>query len=168
MVGRKRRQNVKRQPNGRPSPEKGLDPRAVAQLMPHRRLVPADVAHDPKAESLLGRLCLNGWITEAQYDAGKRYRDIVIRYRAVIDAPKPDERSLSGVIVGPWGGSGAMDDEEAVRRKAMYDAAFIAVSDSGQRAARAVARCAVHDRREFELVDLRCGLSALVLHFRLT
>jgi hypothetical protein len=107
MVGRKRKQNIKRQPNGQPSRERGIDPKALAQLMPHRRLVPAEVAHDPKAECLLGRLCLNGWITEIQYQAGVKYRTAIARYRTVIEAPRSTEVSMSGVIVGPGAGATA-------------------------------------------------------------
>ncbi len=169
MVGRKRRQNIKRQPDGRPVPDKGIDPKAIAQLMPHRRLVPANVAHDPKAESELGRLCLNGWITEVQYQAGVKYREIVQRYRVVIDCPRSTEASMSGVIVGPWGASSIMDENEALRRKANYDAAFEYLeARCGNRGARAVAHCVMQDKKTPHIAHLKCGLSALAEHLGLT
>lgn len=165
--GRKRKPG-QREPNGRPQREKGVDPKAIAALMPHRRLVPADVMHDPKAESILGRLCLNGWICANCYDAGIKYREIVLRYRAVIDSPRY-EHSLSGVAIGPWAGSGELDDDEAHRRKATYDAAFEHLeSIGGIQAARAVANCAVRENRDFALQPLKVGCSVLCEHFGLT
>src|SRR5690349_1689557 len=100
MAGRKRKQNIKREPNGREQRVRDYDPKAIAQLMPHRRLVPAEVAHDPKAESIMGRLCLNGWITDIQYQAGVKFRTAIARFRTIIEAPRSSEASMSGVIVG--------------------------------------------------------------------
>ncbi len=183
IVGRKRRQNIKRQPNGQPSRERGIDPKAIAQLMPHRRLVPADVAHDPKAESELGRLCLNGWITEAQYQAGVKYRDIVQRYRIVIDCPRSTEASMNGVIVGPWAGGGelckcrnwhekcekAPGGRCALDRMEKYNAAFEHLeANAGNRGARAVAHCVMQDKKIPHVAHLKCGLTALAEHFGLT
>lgn len=165
MVGRKRRQNVKRQPNGQPSRERGIDPKALAQLMPHRRLVPADVAHDPKAECLLGRLCLNGWITEIQYQAGVKYRTAIARYRTVIEAPRSTEVSMSGVIVGPWGGSHGMTEERQIEIRKQYMEAFEAVDQSG--ASRDISHI-IHDKHPFAIARVKCGLTALAIHYGLT
>jgi hypothetical protein len=166
MKGRKRKTTT-REPNGR-AQRTSIDVKAVAQTMPHRQEVKPEIRHDPLAETKLGRLRLNGWITQPQYEAGDKYREIVLRYRAVIDAPR-GEQSLAGVIVGPWGGSGALDDDEARRRKDQYDAAFEALEcGAGNRAARAVAHVAIYNRIEFVLSDLRNGLTALAEHFGLT
>ena len=164
-VGRKRKSGAKRFPNGQTVPVKDANTRALAQLQPHRRLVPQDVAHDPRAESIMGRLCLNGWLSQDQYEAGVKYRDIVMRYRAVIDAPR-GEVSMSGVIVGPWGGGFTLDDAEVDRRRSDYMAAYEALEGgSGHAGARAVASCAVYERREFTIAHVRKGLSALAAHF---
>lgn len=167
MVGRKRRRG-NREPNGQIQRERGIDPKAIAQLMPHRRDVPHELAHDPKAESVLGRLCLNGWITQIQYDAGVKYREIVMRYKAIIDCPR-GEVSMSGIIVGPWGSSFTLDEAEIERRKSSYNAAFEYLeSHAGNMGARAVASCAVHERNDFIPRHLKCGLDALARHFGLT
>jgi hypothetical protein len=167
MRGRKRKFKVERQPNGQ-ARRKAVDVKAIAQTMPHRQEVRPEIRHDPLAETKLGRLRLAGRITQPQYEAGDKYADIVRRYRAVISAPG-GEVSMAGVIVGPWGGSGAMDDEEATRRKDQYNAAFEALEcGAGNRSARAVAHVAVYNRLEFDLTDLKRGLTVLAEHFGLT
>lgn len=167
MVGRKRKQ-MKREPNGKPQRERGIDPKAIAQLQPHRRLVPADVAHDPKAECIMGRLCLNGWLTEIQYQAGVKYRNDVARYRAVIDAPRSTEASMSGVIVGPWGGGHEMSDDRQIEIRNNYMRAFEALENAtGNHGARDVAHC-IHDRGGFAIARVKCGLTALAVHYGLT
>ncbi len=145
-----------------------VDTNALAQLMPHRRLVPAAVAHDARAETIIGRLCLNGHITTEEYDAAVKYREIIERYRMVIDAPSPNERSMSGVIVGPWGGSRVISDSEAKERKDKYNAAFEWVEEkTGHRGARTIAH-ALHDRADFVVAVLILVLGALCTHFGLT
>ncbi len=163
MVGRKRKQNIKRQPNGQPSRERGIEPNAIAQLMPHRRLVPAAIAHDERAECMMGRLCLNGWISEIQYQAGVKYRTAVARYRSIIEAPR-GERSMAGVIVGPWGGGHVSEETEAELRD-KYMRAFEAIDEVG--AARDVNHC-VHNKPPFSIPMVKCGLNALAIHYGLT
>lgn len=166
-AGRKRKVTVVRQPNGQPR-RIAVDVKAIAQTMPHRQEVQPEIRHDPLAETKLGRLRLGGWITQPQYEAGDKYREIVRRYRTVIDAPR-GEVSMSGVIVGPWGGSSDLDDDEAQRRKDQYNSAFEALEcGAGNRAARAVAHVAVYNRVEFVMDDLRRGLTVLAEHFGLT
>jgi len=168
MLGRKRKQNIKREPNGRAQREKSIEPNAIAQLMPHRRLVPANVAHDPKAECIMGRLCLNGWITEIQYQAGVKYRTAVSRYRAVIEAPRSTEQSMSGVIVGPWGGSSGLSEEQQIEIRDAYMSAFVALEEGvGNRGAREVAHL-VNDRNDFAVPRIVCGLDVLARHYGLT
>lgn len=167
MVGRKRKQNVKREPNGRGRREKTIEPNAIAQLMPHRRLVPANVAHDQRAECIMGRLCLNGWITEIQYQAGVKYRTATARYRSVLEAPKSTETSMAGVIVGPWGGC-SVDERDHADIRDKYMKAFEALVEAvGNRGARDVAHC-MHDKHPFEIPRVKCGLTALAIHYGLT
>ena len=166
-TGRKRKQNVKRQPDGTPSNPRGIDPKVIAARQPHRQGVPLSVVHDAAAESNFGKLWLNRHISAAQYQAGLDWQGIVRRYRAVISSPR-GEVSMSGVIVGPWGGSGDLAPDEALERKEKYDAAFEALSSAGNRATRAVNHWAVWDRGDYALADLIRGLNALCEHFRLT
>jgi hypothetical protein len=94
MVGRKRKKGP-REPNGRVQRVKTIDPKAVAKRQPHRRGVPAALAHDPKAECIMGRLCLNGFLSETQYEAGVKYRTAVLRYRSAIEAPRASVASMA-------------------------------------------------------------------------
>jgi hypothetical protein len=159
MRGRKRKVVVVREPNGR-AKRKPVDVKEIAQTMPHRREVAPEIRHDPMAETKLGRLRLVGRITVPQYDAGVKYRDIVGRYRAAICAPR-------GIATPTRGGE--MSDEMALDLKQKYDAAFEALEGgAGNRAARAVAHVAVYDRPDFNMDDLRLGLSTLAAHFGLT
>ena len=165
--GRKRRIGS-REKNGRTQRERGIDPQTVAAGHPHRKSVAEAVRHDPRAESVMGRMCLNGWISDEQYNAGKRYRDIVMRYRAIIDAPR-EAVSMSGVIVGPWGGGYLLDQEEITRRKDIYRAMYEWLEDkAGHHAAKAVTSCAVHERPGFTPANVKRGLDALISFFNLT
>jgi hypothetical protein len=171
--GRKRRHGL-RHPNGElVAMARRKKDRALAALQPHRRWLPPDLRLSEKAETPLGALNLLGVLSDAQHEAGLRYAAIVGQYRAVIRPP----RALTA------GGKGfdCLGDCRLRRqcgervecaceiRKARYDAAFAAVFEAGQRAARAVARVAVHNEGcpTGCLGDLRRGLEALARHFGL-
>jgi hypothetical protein len=145
-----------------------LDVRNLATLQPHRVWLPEEKRMDQKAASPLGCLNLLGVLTNTQYLAGVRYAVVVGKYRAVIETP----RAISGAGRGydcpgdlKCGREGTPC--ECRRRKERYDAAFAAVLEPGQRAARAVARVAVHGEPcpRGALPDLECGLDALAKHF---
>jgi hypothetical protein len=172
VVGRKRKQ-VKRQPDGRTHPDsrtdRGIDPKVIASRQPHRQGIPLEVVHDPAAESNFGKLFLQRHISQVQYQAGLDWRRIVQKYRSVICAPKPDAVSMSGVIVGPWGGSGEIDPKKAEEWRKEYNEAFEALeSGAGNRGTRAVNHWAIYDRGDYALAYLVVGLNALAAHFRLT
>jgi hypothetical protein len=169
--GRKRKIG-QRHPNGELVAER-RDDRALAALQPHRRWLPPDQRLSEKAGTPLGGLNLIGILSDAQFEAGLRYAVVVGEYRAVIEPP----RGLSG------GGKGFACAGDCVRRrragdsvdcacekrKQRYDAAFAAVITAGQRAARAVARVAIHAEAcpTGALADLKRGLDALCRHFGL-
>ncbi len=143
--GRKRKSG-RRHPNGKLVQEKPLDQNVVALRMPHRAGVPREFAHDPKAESKLGRYNLNGLITSREYDAGVYYRGVVDRYLALIKAPPPNMRSCTGEPMSR-GMPLAIDRDEAERRKFAYDEAYEAVEAAGgQRGAKALSRVAIYDQ----------------------
>lgn len=167
VVGRKRKPG-KRWKNGNLITARSLDPKVIAAAMPHRQDVPADVRHDPKALTAFGRLNLKGTITDAQYDAGVRWRDVVSLYQSSIDAPRKDAPSLSGALLGITGGS-YMTDDEARRRRDRYMETYEALEDgAGHIAARAVSRWCVYDEDDRPTVDLIRGLNVLAEHFGLT
>lgn len=158
----------RRHPGGKlEQPDRDIDVKAVAQSMPHRRGVVAELRHDPKAESVLGRYHLSGKITEWEYEAGTWYAATVNRYRAVISAPNPAPRSNAGVLVPIFGGlPWAVDDDEAERRKSAYDQAFEVLDNVGQRAAKSVARvCVYNENCPLGLWSMmRMGLLKLAIH----
>ena len=164
MVGRKRKKGP-REPNGRVQRVKEIDPKAVARRQPHRRGVPAALAHDPKAECMMGRLCLNGDISEMQYEAGVKYRTAVLRYRSAIEAPRASEASMAGVIAAPSGGGSPISERRQIEIRNGYMRAFEAIEQAG--AARDVAHCAVFDRPPFALDKVQRGLDALAVHYGL-
>ncbi len=169
MAGRKRSRG-NREPNGRLQREdKPVDTRLLAAVMPHRRDLPLHSQDDPKAESIFGRLLLKGKITGRQYAAGIRYRDIVLRYRAVMSVPSHTPPSMAGIIVGAWRGGRGLSEEEVADRRDAYNGAFEALeSGAGNRGARAVAHVCIFEREHFDLKVLQCGLNVLVAHFELT
>jgi hypothetical protein len=164
MVGRKRKKGP-REPNGRVQRIKTIDPKAVAKRQPHRRGVPAALAHDPKAECMMGRLCLNGVLSETQYEAGVKYRTAVMRYRSAIEAPRATEASMAGVLAGPTGGGSAISERRQIELRNSYMRAFEVVEQAG--AARDVAHCAVFDRGPFAVDKVQRGLDALAVHYGL-
>jgi hypothetical protein len=142
--GRKRKFG-KRHPNGKLVQEKPVDQNVIALRMPHRAGVPQAVAHDPKAESSLGRYNLNGVITSKEYDAGVYYRGVVARYLMLIKAPQPNMRSCTGEATSR-GMPLAIDSDEAERRQFAYNEAYEAIEEAGgQRGAKAVSRVAIYD-----------------------
>lgn len=144
--------------------------KVTAMTHPDRQCLPEKLRHDAKAENVLGRLDLTGKITREQYLAGKWYASVVRRYRQVIMAPNANPRSIAGVTIVGSGGPVHIDDDEAARRKSVYDTAFRLLDEKGQRVAKAVAHVAVHDRpidRE-GIKLLVIGLEVLAIHRGLT
>jgi hypothetical protein len=150
-----------------------VDYRALAAQQPHRRWLPEPVRLDQKADTPFGALNLINVITDAQYEAGQRYAYIVGQYRASIGTPSIMSGSGKGYPCAPEicrrPPPGAAIECECRKRKERYDAAVAAVFEAGQKAARAVARVAVHGEPcpRGGLADLKRGLSALVKHFGL-
>jgi hypothetical protein len=146
-----------------------FDLRGLATLQPHRVWLPEEKRMDQKAASPLGCLNLLGVLSDAQYLAGIRYAVVVGKYRAVIESPRATAGAGRGydcagdLRCGRDGGAPC----ECRQRKERYDAAFAAVLEAGQRAARAVARVAVHAEQcpRGALADLKRGLDALAKHF---
>jgi len=131
-AGRKRRSG-KREPNGRI--ERGPDRRisaeqdAMSVAIGYRQAVlgvkPAH-ALDQKAGTLIGRLCLSGAISEAQWQAGEDWHDLMEAMYAAAHAPRGFKT--------PGIGTGSIPDEdEEARRyqslKAAFNAANLAVED---------------------------------------
>jgi hypothetical protein len=146
-----------------------FDLRELATLQPHRVWLPEEKRLDQKAASPLGCLNLLGVLSDKQYRAGVRYAVVVGEYRAVIESPRATAGSGRGYDCtgDAHCGRDLARPCECRRRKERYDAAFAAVIEAGQRAARAVARVAVHGEPCpcGGLADLKRGLDALAKHF---
>jgi hypothetical protein len=87
--GRPSKPNVSRTPSGQISRAKEPD-KPMQTVLAYRQKqygLNEAQAHDQKAGTVLGRLCLAGDITEAQYDAGKRYHDLHDEMLRAIAAP---------------------------------------------------------------------------------
>ncbi len=164
MVGRKRKRGY-REPNGRPQREPSISKLDLARHLRHRDGLSDENVVDPRAESQFGRFVLNKLITPEQYDAGIRWRSIVMAYRASIDCPSASPKSVAGAVVGGGGGGSVYSDDEALRRKCVYDEAHDAVMESaGMACMRTLNDATVHERHvePWRLVQLRMALNVLV------
>jgi hypothetical protein len=170
MVGRKRKPG-KREKNGRAVRTPPRDDRAHAALWPSRSHLKAKDRLSEKASTPLGGLNLHKIITDEEYEAGRRFAGIVMRYRAVIEAPNPSPGGMDRA------GMGHMEQDEAERRKADYDAVYERGFDRIEsRAMRWAARKWVKDVAVYDqscpagvaMEALKLGLSSLAAHFGLT
>lgn len=173
LPGRKRVSGVEREPNGRIQRERPTDVALIAELQPHRMCLPVELRMDARAENRLGRLNLLGTLSDDQYEAGRRFAQIVNLYKAII-APPAKPRSLD---IGSVRGRSVIDDEECEARKISYNWAFEALAKTAMAdgstspgiahlAQRAVSAVAVHDEECPTSIDyLRAGLDALARHF---
>jgi hypothetical protein len=142
--------------------------KVIAIRQPHRQSVPESLRHDAKAENVLGRLQLGGKITKDEYDAGKWWAVTVRRYLQSIEGPSPNPSSIAGV--GTGGGRAHIDEDEAIRRKSVYDQGIFVLFEKGQKFAKATNQTAVYDRTPDarQLFYLQEGLHALSIHKGLT
>jgi hypothetical protein len=164
-VGRKRKQG-KRERNGRIQRQKPEDAKLISFSQPHRQCVPADKRHDQRAENPFGRLNLINAVPDVEYDAGIKYRDICLRYRAVIDSPNPNPAAMSLDRIS-YGGRDPIGEEEAIKRRNEYMRSFEAIQGYGPRL---VINSVVIFEKELQpgdFPDLRIGLKGLVKHYGL-
>ncbi|GAB4068362.1 hypothetical protein KHC28_15620 [Ancylobacter sonchi] len=149
------------------------DAMAVALAQPHRRHLPSEARQSRLAESELGRLHLAGLISEAELDAGQRYRRLAIAYRHAIAAPGEAVSALGRL--SPAAGASpplAPDSTEAhhARLDRRYGAARAALRALPDRArvAAVLDRVALHDAPiGGDGTLLKAALSALVALWKL-
>jgi hypothetical protein len=168
-AGRKRRLGD-RHPGGL-LVRRDVDFRELAARQPHRVWLPESKRLDQKAASPLGCLNLLHVLSDQHYLAGVRYAVVVGEYRTVLETPRVTAGSGRGYDC-PGDIDCGRDPArpcECRRRKDRYDAAFAALIEAGQKAARAVAHVAVHGEQcpRGGLDDLKRGLAALAQHFGL-
>lgn len=163
MVGRPRKIG-RRQPNGQLA-RTYVNPREQAAMQPHRIVVPKEFRAEPEAGSEFGRLLCLAHITRAQYEAGKRYVELVEQFRCVKGYPPLTAQAIDlSSVRGGHGRDIPGHVVASVTRR--YAAAFESIC--GQRAQKAVADYAVREHK-IDLFDglkyLKLGLSDLVNHF---
>lgn len=165
MVGRPRKKG-RREPNGRLQ-RTYVNPKAHVAAQPHRASAPAKYREMPEAESAFGRLMLNGSITPAQYEAGRRYAMLAARWRAVKGYPPIHPVAMDLLRSGRGVGTDAPDHiiKAAIRD---YDDAFCACWPHKVQCA--VSHHAVLERKvdDFETLRLlKIGLDKLIVHFHI-
>jgi hypothetical protein len=134
---------------------------ASAQL--HRKEAHGDGVLDVSLSTPLGRLSFRGEISPGEYEAGKRYADLALRYLQTIGSPYPFGDGDPPADLLP-------SDEECAKAKREYDGAYEALFNNfrRQRPAKAVNYIAVYEhepRDSFELDMLKIGLKALADYF---
>lgn len=152
------------------------DPRLiVAATQPHRRGFPDPL--DPRCESPLGRMRLRRQISEAEYEAGCRWRNIYLGWLTSIGAPDPfpDAIDCGGSSSGAQGplssNPSELDDERDAALAHVTRDGIKVLKSKGIRVFHAVNAVAVYEEPE-ELGDFqftakaaKIGLGALVVFF---
>jgi len=162
MVGRPRKIG-KRQPNGQLA-RTYVSPKAQVAAQPHRIVVPVRFREWPEAESEIGRLMLNGKLTPAQHEAGRRYAELAARNRAAWNLPPIHPTGMDLLRSGGRGGDLPPHVVKAIRSE--YDEAFCACAP--HKVQRAIAHHVVYERKidDFATLGLiRDGLDKLIHHF---
>lgn len=164
MVGRPRKIG-RRQPNGQLA-RAYVNPKAQVAAQPHRVVVAMSKYREwPEAETEFGRLMLNGWVTPAQFEAGKQYAELAVRYRVAIMGPSPNPSGIDLERLGGGKSVGMVDDTARAIKRA-YDSAF--ESCGPVRLQRLIAHHVIHDRPIYDFDDrdlLKDALDKLVAHF---
>jgi hypothetical protein len=125
---------------------------------------------DPRLECPLGRARARNKITEAEYLAGVKWRDVFLTYLQSIGAPYPFCQSVDGggVVTGD---PEELSDETCERAAELYKRGVSILMERGRRVYHAVNAVAVYEESE-ELGDheqtlrsARIGLSELSKRF---
>lgn len=169
--GRPRKQNVDRQPDGRPKPEKDDPPdevyaqrcQSLARVIAlHPEPTARKLVRDPDAEWYIGRLRLAGVITAAERDAAHGWKQAAEEYARLLMVPKqPVALDMSRREHSP---APAFEDEATIARfkrvKRRYERYWDAVADQGIAVLRATTAALNGEEQDIEL--LRRGLQALL------
>lgn len=161
------------------------DVRAVALKQPHRAWLGETRRADQRAESEIGRLCLAGRLTEAEYWAGERWRQLVHDFHRVMATPMTTCSALARMVAEQVGkedvagevGAAERPESEEERRERVLDHHRKAMStirrlgDMARPAFTVMENAVLHDRGVETAADLdalRAGLSQLARLWHLT
>lgn len=174
--GRKRKPNVKRQPNGQPSRTRRVaaareeDIKSVVLDYRRRRYgLSKEQAGDALSEWQIGRLFLNGIISDIQHEAADRYRRVAVAHRRAIcnlDGP-PRSPSLERLSSGEQEERLPADVIARIRKE--FDMVDAALRDAGEAARMTVERTCLADQplQDSQTALLRRGLDAVAKAYRL-
>jgi hypothetical protein len=175
QVASKRKRLAIREPNGKPSRagrEREYPPAQVKRL----REAALSGLRDPEWGTELGRLLLNGVITDAMYAAGKRWAELAARYKNVLGIFPIKSSSAEG---GSWGHQPDPDSprgQEIAKAdrnsmEAYFEAEAALVMHMGPGVlpmVRSVCEEGQIPGGYYEVLNLRIGLLKLVTHWGLT
>lgn len=176
-AGRKRKVLVKREPNGKPSragKRMTAEQENLQTGIDYRQRVfgvSARDALDQKACSLVGRLCLQGAISEAQWQAGENWLQLANAMSAALQSPRGFK--TAGIAARGMTLSEELEAAKYRATKGAFDAANDAIEDHApiiERKARMVAmRTFLVDEVDQPQMHgtLRTALNGLVKHFGL-
>ncbi|MGV6875906.1 hypothetical protein ACUSIJ_24875 [Pseudochelatococcus sp. B33] len=168
------REQVKREANGRPSRAGTQNPRLVALSQPHRAWLPEAKRADQRAESLLGQLRLLKLITQAQYQAGVKWRKLMMEFHAVMASPAMPNGPLARIAAGErhgdaapvHGGSSAIETEEERRDRVLRSLGDVGAGlreiGHSKQAFSSLEAVILYDRTLDDYAHLFRGLNALV------
>lgn len=157
--GRKRKQNVDRQPNGRANVWE--NPKAATELRRMASKLRHDVTH-PWYGYPLGKLALSGYITAEEFEAGTRWAELTWRWGQIMGIAMPMCRAIN------WEGSHGKSladppqPEEIERVKTRKVMADMAISRAGFGVERECIKVIIEDCEPDRRELVRAGLRALV------
>lgn len=178
-AGRKRKMGIRRHPGGQPVDEK-INVAAICIAHPERQGLPQDKRLDMHAGTFLGRLMLQGLLSEEQVEGIRRFAQAARKLQQAIGAPSPNAPAMN--LLGGSGGFLILSPEEVEDRQRAYDDAFCALNRQdhiaedgstvpGHKVLRAVSRVGIYgeglpDGCTFR--HLSTGATVLVQHYGLT
>lgn len=174
--GRKRKIGVKREANGKPSragvklTNEQENMRAAVEYRQRVFGVSAKDAMDQKACTLIGRLCLQGVISESQWQAGENWLQLTNAMSAALQSPRGFKTAGAGSAMSL---SEELEAAKFQATKQAFDKANDAIEDHApveERKARLIAmRTFLVDEIDQPQMHgtLRTALNGLVKHFGL-
>lgn len=175
-AGRPRKQNVERYPSGDIKRSETQREAMSVAIEARRRIdgwgekVSDDIVKDQRAGYTLGRIFLDGKITEDQLKAGDEYGEIIARYHGATGIPFPSARAQSLFSIKGHEGEQSQTVTDRARKasNAMMEVTRVLLScDDGPQVRAVVHNLVVMDYEHLrgmgpqQILWLRRGLSAL-------
>lgn len=170
-MARKKQQGVKRTASGRKSRAAGADVQHLEPIETRMRLfkLNREQAHNQKAETVIGRLCLTGVVTEEQYLAAQQYIGLREAFKRAVKAPDALRTGTGG---GDQGESPGYAEwcQDAIRRYESADKAVMReqsrLGNRGRNLSAGLDYIVCRSEQVGHLVpDAVLALNALVHHF---